>query len=118
MKDEDKFAYLLAMLCGMKGAIDGENASTPISGNINVPETAGGTLITAAVAEGQRVEITNTGLKTILLRISGDPAFGVPNTGFPLSPGTMYVTPQPITTEIKGIAAAGETSTVHYTQFP
>lgn len=118
MKEEDKFAYLLAMLCGIKGEVSSGWASTPVSNNVNVVDTVGGTVITGVEPSGQFVEIMNIGTETLLLRINGDPAFGTPDMGFPLVPGAMYVTPERIKTAIKGIAFTGTSSCVHYTRFP
>lgn len=119
LSTDDKVSYILANICQIHEQLGtlGGDPSTPVAVGINVVDTVGGITLAAAVAAGQLLEIANVGEKTIFLRYDG----GVPTAagdGIPIPPGAVWTSPRPITTAVKAITAATESSLTFVHRLP
>jgi hypothetical protein len=94
---------------------------TPVSSDVSVPATSGGTTLAAAASGGQFVTVSNNGLTPIWLDYGGTApvadtaiATGI-GRGIMLASGGLWESPTPITTAVKGIAQSGQTCSARVT---
>lgn len=90
------------------------SVQTPTTSQVSV--TSASTTLSAAVAAGQIVSITNNGVTTIWVREDGSapvadtgtfPARNGDGLGIELTPGSTWETPRAVTTAVKGISQTG-----------
>lgn len=94
---------------------------TPVSSDVSVAATSGGTQICAANASGYLASISNNGLTPIWIDYGssnpvadGSTASGI-GRGIMIASGGLWESPGPITTAVKGIAQSGQTCSVRAT---
>jgi hypothetical protein len=108
------FGQMIALLAFLASRENADSATTPVAVPVNV--TAAGVTLAAANATPRFVSVVNNSAdKTILISDGAAPHFAdsptpVSNLGIPLGPGDVWESPAPITTAVRGVAAATESA--------